>query len=130
MMKVPENLAAEVATKKSAVESRLPDIPESSGNLVRDVCTLCGLTIWELGELIGRTERSVRRWHENRPPASVRPQLEAMQAIGLTLIGGLGSGGVRRWLTTGRPSPLERIRAGQVAEVAKQVRAYEDSVVT
>lgn len=122
--------AAEAAAGAPTVEVEPAEVPELSGNLVRDVRTVCGLTARELGGLFGRTERAAQQWRRSGPPEDVRPQLEAMQAIGLTLVGGLGARGVRRWLTSGRPSPLDRIRAGRVAEVAAQVRAYEDSVAT
>jgi hypothetical protein len=53
--------------------------------------------------------------------------MEALRAIGVTLISGLGADGVSHWLSAGEPSRLERLRAGDVEAVAREARSYLDA---
>lgn len=125
-----ERAALEAARLQPAIESTPGPVPELTGNLVEDTRALTGLTAKEFGELFGRTERAGQEWRHRGVPDKLRPRVEALRAIGLTLVGGLGPDGVKRWLLSGDPSPWERIKRGEIAHVAEEVRTLEDSLAT
>jgi hypothetical protein len=125
-----EAYAAQVARNLPSVESARPSVPELTGNLITDVRRLCDLTANDLATIFGRTERAIQGWRRNGPPEEFERPLRALEAVGLTLVGGLGPSGVRRWLTSGDPSPLARIAAGDIESVSEDLRQYEDFVAT
>jgi hypothetical protein len=125
-----EEFALKLAEEQPSVAMSPPPVPQLTGELIDDVRLLTNLTTGEIADLLGRTERAVLGWRQRQVPAAFRPPLEALRAIGLTLVGGLGPDGVKRWLTAGSPSALERIKAGRVGELVAEVRAYEDSIAT
>jgi len=121
----------ELADEVQAIPVDPPPLAVLSGNLTRDVLELTGLTAAELANAINRTERSVRGWVANdRVPTAMRPVLQQLRTIALRLFGGLGSAGVRRWLTAGDPSALSRIAAGDAAGVLAETSDLLDSPAT
>jgi hypothetical protein len=125
-----EEQALQVAFSAPAANSDEPALPDLTGNLVRDARQVLGLTAQEFGQLFGRTERAGQLWRSQGVPADARSEVQALLAIGLTLVGGLGPAGAKRWLLSGSPSPWDRIRAGEISSVAAEVRELEDSVAT
>lgn len=123
-----ENPIVQAARAQPSVESSLPVVPELSDNLIVDVKRVCGLTSQQLADVLGVTERTVLSWKRGVIPDDRQGVLEALRAIGSILVGGLGPDGVRRWLFAGAEPPVEQIRAGRIAEVAKTARSYEESV--
>jgi len=122
--------AIQTARDRPFVAGTLPDIPTLTDNLVSDVRALTRLTSSDLGELAGVTERTILEWRrKGKVPPEHRALLQALRAIGLTLIGGLGRTGVNEWLTLGGDeAPLMLLQRGAVADVQKRVREFEDSI--
>ena len=125
-----DRVALDAARAEPAVESAPAAVPALTGNLVADARALTGLTAQEFGALFDRTERAGQEWRRHGVPERFRAEVEALRAIGLTLVGGLGPDGVKRWLLRGDPAPWERIKRGEIAEVAEEVRSLEDSLAT
>jgi hypothetical protein len=123
-------LAAEIASTNAYLPSDLPEVPVVGQNLVADVAAVCGLTYSDLAELFEVSERAVAAWRATELPESRKRLMEALRSIGLILIAGLGSSGVKRWLQSGEPSRFERIRLGDIATVADEARSYLDSVAS
>jgi hypothetical protein len=121
---------ARMARARPQVESPLPAHPPLSGNLIDDVRAICGLTTQQVADAVGVTERRVLGLRKDKIPEERRPVLEALRAVGLTLVGGLGPAGVARWLTAGNPSALDLLKQGKVDEVRARVQRYEDSDAT
>jgi hypothetical protein len=106
-------------------------LPALTGDLVDDVCTLCGLTRVELAHVIGGvSERAVYEWRGGNVPERRRPALEALRAIGLLLHAGLGARGVRRWLDADEPPTLNLVRAGRLDEAIDRARRAATSPAT
>jgi hypothetical protein len=51
-------------------------------------------------------------------------------AIGLTVIGGLGAAGARRWFFSGDPTAAQLAKQGRVDELRARAEALRDSPVT
>jgi DNA-binding transcriptional regulator YiaG len=99
--------------------------PALTGNLVTDVCVLCGLSRDALADAFGVTNRTVYNWQRDGAPRdqAVVRRLRAMRSIAITLYGGLGADGVRLWLHVGEPSRLERLVTGVADEIVVEARA-------
>jgi hypothetical protein len=127
-----ESLADYAATLEDSPYVRAEPLlaPDLTGDLVDDACALSGVTRAELGQLAGGvSERAVYGWRE-RVPATRRPLLESLRAIGLLLYAGLGASGVRHWLEVGDPSPWELIERGQLEEAVTLARRAATSPAT
>jgi DNA-binding XRE family transcriptional regulator len=106
------------------VQAAAYELPEPTGNLVRDVRATTSLTNHDLAELFGVKERTIFNIQSGRSRASYEPTLRSLLAIGSILVPGLGPAGVKRWLTLGHPSRLDRIRNGEIEQVHEEARAY------
>ena len=104
-------------------------MPELTGDRVADVRALYGLTYAQLASLVGVTERQVHRLNAGRLTPERRGLLDALVAVGLILIGGLGPEGAWRWLETGSPR-IELSRQGRFAELRTRAERLRDSVAT
>jgi hypothetical protein len=121
----------DLAEEVPLVPVSAPAVVELSGNLTRDVLMLTGLTAAELASALGRTERSVRLWiADGQPPEPMRPELQRLRTVALRLVGGLGPAGVRRWLTAGDPSALQRVADGQSAGLLDETERLLHSPAT
>jgi hypothetical protein len=125
--------AADLASRAAAFarvephrESLAPPVPQLSGNLAKDVHDLCGLSWKQVAAVFGISERAAAGWRTQGVPAHREETMEALRAIGATLVGGLGPEGVARWLAAGEPSRLQRLRDGEVEAVASEARSYLD----
>lgn len=105
-------------------------MPELTGDRVADVRALYGLTYAQLASLVGVTERQVHRLNAGRLTPERRGLLDALVAVGLILIGGLGPEGAWRWLETGSPPGIELSRQGRFAELRTPAERLRDSVAT
>jgi hypothetical protein len=129
----PGGLAAEAAAFALAapqVESSAPPAPRLTGNLAEDVHNICGLTWEQIGQIFKISERAAAGWRMQGVPNHRQELMEALRAIGLTLVGGLGPVGVAQWLTAGEPSRVQRLRAGEIEPVAAEARSYLDGPAT
>jgi hypothetical protein len=122
--------AAALATETPHILSPLPPVPRLSGNLATDVHEICGLTWRQIADVFRISERAVAGWRTQGVPRHRVETMEALRAIGATLVGGLGPAGVCEWLTGGRPSRLERVRNGEVEKVARDALSYLDTPAT
>ena len=122
--------AASLAAEMPHVVAAPPEVPRLSGNLADDVRRICGLTWRQIAEVFGISERAVAGWKAQGVPEYRVATMEALRAIGATLAGGLGPAGVRAWLTAGRHPRLERLRDGEVEEVAAEAESYRDTPAT
>jgi hypothetical protein len=122
--------AAAFALAAPQVESTALPPPRLSGNLAEDVHDVCGLTWEQIAQVFKVSERAAAGWRTQGVPSHRQEVMEALRAIGVTLVGGLGAEGVAYWLTVGSPSRLERLRAGNVGAVAEEARAYLDGPAT
>jgi hypothetical protein len=117
--------AASLAQLLPAVEVERPEVPELTDDLLEDVRRVCGLTYAQLARVFGISERAVAGWRASGVPRHRATVLQALRAIGLALVGGLGVQGVARWLSDGSPSRLDRIAQGEEQDVAQEARRYE-----
>lgn len=124
------SLASQMASRASSVATPTPPAPALTGNLIGDIQSICGLTFRQIAGLYGISERAVAEWKHAGIPRHRTEVLEALRSIGLILHGGLGVDGVARWLEVGSPSRLERLSAGDIADVAQQARSYLDTPAT
>lgn len=122
--------AAALAREQPQVASAALPPPRLSGNLAEDVHAVCGLTWDQIAGVFGVSERAAAGWRLQGVPQHREAVLEALRAIGVILVAGLGADGVARWLTAGEPSRLERIRSGEIAAVAEEARSYLDAPAT
>jgi len=104
--------------------------PRLSNNLAEDVHVVAGLTWAQIAQVFKISERAAAGWRTQGVPPHRQETMEALRAIAVTLVGGLGSAGVARWLTTGRPSRLDRIIHGELASVVDEAKSYEDTPAT
>jgi hypothetical protein len=114
----------------AAVAVERPRVPELTGDPVEDVRALYGLTNAQLAALLGVTERQMYRMQSERVSSERRERLDALIALGLILIGGLGPDGARRWLESGDPSGSELLRQGRYAELRQRAEGLRDSIAT
>jgi hypothetical protein len=122
--------AAALAIDTPHVVTSQPSPPRLSNNLAEDVHIVAGLTWAQIAQVFNISERGAAGWRSQGVPPHRRETMEALRAIAVTLIGGLGSEGVSRWLSAGNPSRLDRIGAGEVAAVADEAKSYKDSPAT
>lgn len=122
--------AAVLATRAPHVPAPLPPAPALSGNLAEDVRAVCGLTWAQIGAAFKISERAAAGWRVQGMPGHRRATMEALRAVGATLVGGLGPDGVAAWLTSGSPTRLERLRAGEVDPVVEEALSYRDTPAT
>lgn len=122
--------AAALAAEAPHVAVAPPRRPALSGNLAEDVRAVCGVTWREIADVFGISERAVAGWRVQGVPRHRAQTMEALRAIGATLVGGLGPEGVREWLTGGGPSRLERLREGELEAVAAEAQSYRDTPAT
>lgn len=111
------------------IQDSLPSV-ELTDNLVEDVRRTTGLTYGQIARLFGISERAVAGWKQTGAPRHREPLLRALRAIGLILVGSLGTEGVSMWLRSGAPSRLERLAAGDLDTVVDEARQYEFSPAT
>lgn len=107
-----------------------PTVPTIGDNRVVNLLGLFDLTVGEFARLFGISERHAHRWRARGVPASRRPELEALQAIGMTVIGGLGPAGAKSWLNSGEPSGAELVRQRRFGDLAARAEAVKDSPFT
>lgn len=126
---IVEEQAVRLGRERPFVRSERPEETLLTGNLVTDIRATTGLTTYELAALLSTTERTVLEWRrKGKVPDDRRKLLEALRAIGASLVGGLTRAGVKRWLTEGPEPPIGLISAGQLDEVLARARSYETSV--
>ncbi len=122
--------AAALAAETPHVSVAPPFRPKLSGDLAADVHEVCGLTWRQIAEAFAISERAVASWRAQGVPRHRTQTMEALRAIGTILVGGLGPVGVSTWLTSGSPSRIERIRDGELEEIAAEANAYRDTPAT
>lgn len=122
--------ARRVAAQTPAVAVERPQMPALTGDPVADVRALYGLTYAQLASLLGVTERQVHRLDAERMTGARRERLDALVAVGLIVIGGLGPDGAYSWLEAGEPSGNELLRQGRYAELRARAESLRDSVAT
>jgi len=118
----------ELAERTGGVAVAMPVPLELTGVLAADVLALTGLTAGELARAVDRSERSVRGWlAAGAHPETVETALRQLRTVALRLVGGLGAGGVRRWLLAGDPSPLDLLARGEASRVLADTERLLDS---
>jgi hypothetical protein len=122
--------AAALASETPHVVTPQPPPPRLSNNLAEDVHLLAGLTWKQIAQVFNISERAAAGWRTQGVPPHRQEMMEALRAIAVTLVGGLGPEGVGRWLSDGRPSRLGRIGAGEVGVVAAEAKSYQDTPAT
>lgn len=122
--------AAALAVDTPHVVTPQPPPPRLTDNLAEDVHVVAGLTWAQIAQVFNISERAAAGWRSQGVPPHRRETMEALRAIAVTLVGGLGSEGVSRWLSAGHPSRLDRIGTGEVAAVAEEAKSYEDTPAT
>jgi hypothetical protein len=123
-------LARQMAATSPAVDVDLPPVPELGDDPAENVRHLFGLTVAQLADLLGVTERQMYRYREGPVPEDRRELLDALVAVGLLLIGGLGADGARQWLYSGRPSAAQLLHEGRSGEVRDRAEALRDSIAS
>jgi hypothetical protein len=122
--------AAALAVETPSVVTLQPPAPRLSNNLAEDVHVIGGLTWSQIAKVFNISERAAAGWRAQGVPPHRQETMEALRAIAVTMVGGLGTGGVSRWLSAGRPSRLDRIGVGEVAAVAEEAKSYRDTPAT
>jgi len=122
--------AAALAIEAPHVATTVAPVPRLSGNLADDVHAVAGLTWAQIADIFKISERAAAGWRTQGVPGLRRETMEALRAIGVILVGGLGPAGVAEWLGAGSPSRLQRLRAGEVAAVAGEAQSYRDAPAT
>jgi DNA-binding transcriptional regulator YiaG len=122
----------ELARARPHVESRLPEVPELTGNLISDLRTASGLTTQDIADLFAVEAEEVGGWRDEPAtiPTEARRVLEAIRALSATLIGGLGSEGVRAWLLAGPDAPIGLLMTGGLDEVLERAADYRQTIAT
>jgi hypothetical protein len=123
-------VAARISAEAPAVEVERAEVPHLAGNPVDDARQLFGLTVVQLASLLGVTERQVYRFDPARMPAAHRERLNALVALGLLLVGGLGPDGAKRWLDAGEPTGAQLLREGKYGALRSRSEELKDSVAT
>lgn len=122
--------AAALAVETPHVVALQPPPPRLSDNLAEDVHVIGGLTWAQIAKVFNISERAAAGWRTQGVPPHRQETMEALRAIAVILVGGLGAEGVSRWLSAGHPSRLDRIGAGEVATVAEEAKSYRDTPAT
>lgn len=125
-----QSRAAAIARNAPAVETDRPALPQLTGDLLKDVRAVTGLTLDQIARVMRVSGRAVAAWGAGDVPSHREPLLQALRSIGLSLVGGLGPSGVQRWFLAGAPTRLDRLAAGDVERVVAEARAYETSPAT
>jgi hypothetical protein len=125
-----EELARGMSDVPAAVAIERPPVPELTDSPLENVRRLFGLTVSQLAELFGVTERQMHRYLRDGLPENRSALAAGLVAVGLTVIGGLGVQGARRWLYGGEPTGAELARRGSIAELAERAEGLRDSPVT
>jgi hypothetical protein len=126
-----QSRAGALAVDASYVPSPLPPTPILAGNLAEDVHAVSGLTWREIADVFRISERAVAGWRRQGVPRHRVETMQALRAIGATLVGGLGPRGVSEWLLAGSPSSrLQRVRDGEAEAVSTEALSYLDSPAT
>jgi hypothetical protein len=127
---VMARIAEKAAAARAAVPVDVPAVPQLGEDLVDNVRRLFNLTNADVAFLFGISERHVHRWKTSGVPTDRRNDLAALQAIGLTVVAGIGPAGARTWLRAGDPSGEDLVRAGRFDELAARAEAEKDSPFT
>jgi hypothetical protein len=122
--------ARAVARQSPAVAVDIPDVPPLTENALENVRALFALTVAQVARVLGVTERQVYRTDPERLDDERRRRLDAMVALGLLLVGGLGPEGARRWLDAGDPSGWELVDAGDFSSLRARAEQLTDSIAT
>lgn len=123
-------LARRMVAEDPAADVELPTVPELGPDPVENARRLFGLTVAQLADLLGVTERQVYRYRDGHVPQDRQEVLDSLIAIGLLLIGGLGARGAHQWLQSGRPSAAQLLHEGRSAEVRERAEALRDSIAS
>jgi hypothetical protein len=125
-----QSRAAIIARQIPAVAVERPVVPQLTGDLLEDARAVTGLTLGQIAQAIRVSERAVASWRAGTLPVHREEFFQRLRSIGLSLVGGLGSSGVQRWLLAGEPSRLERLAVGELEQIVAEARAYETSPAT
>jgi hypothetical protein len=126
-----EAMARGMTAVPAAIAVPPPEVPELGESALENVKTLFGLTASELARLFGVTERQMRRYlADGNLPGGRQRLADALMAVGLTVIGGLGTAGARDWLYGGEPSAAELAEQGRIDELASRADELRDSPFT
>jgi hypothetical protein len=127
---VMAEMARAVAAATPAVAVERPQVPELGDEPVENLRRLFDLTYADIGRLFGISERHAYRWQREGVPKDSRSAVDALQAIGLTIIGGLGPAGAKAWLNSGSPPGVELVQTGAIAQLARRAEADKESPYT
>jgi hypothetical protein len=122
--------AATIARRVPAITVERPVVQPLTGDLLEDARSVTGLTLGQIAQATGVSERAVATWRATSVPGHREELFRQLRSIGLGLVGGLGSRGVQRWFMVGAPTRLERLAAGDVERIVAEARAYETSPAT
>lgn len=124
------DLARALVDVPAAVEVERAEVPALSDDPFVNVRRLFALTVGQLARLFGVTERQAHRYLREGLPDSRRALADALVAVGLTVVGGLGADGARAWLFSGTPSSAQLAASGRIAELRDRAEALRDSPAT
>ena len=125
-----EQMARSMTDVAAAVPVAHPTVPELTEEPLENVRRLFALTVGQVGDLFGVTERQAHRYLREGLPENRRSLANALTAAGLTVIGGLGAHGARRWLFSGSPTAAQLAASGQIDELRERAEALRDSPAT
>lgn len=124
-------IAQQAIAAGAAVGVDVPSVPDVDTNEpVSAIRRLFALTWADFAGMFGISERHAHRWRRDGVPEDRRDDVNALLATGLTIIGGLGPIGARRWLAAGDPSGEELVREGSVRDLYQRAVALKDSPFT
>jgi hypothetical protein len=124
--------AAAMAVLHPHVGSVRPEAPALTGNVISDIRNICGFSTQLLASATRQNEQTIRAWRDDPEtiPPDVLTFLNALRAIGATLVGGLGPRGVEKWLRQGPDAPMDILLEGRLDEVVARAKEYEGSIAT
>lgn len=114
----------------AAVEVERPAVRDLTDDSLENTRRLFALTVAQLADLFGVTERQMHRYLRDGVPENRRALADALMAVGLTVIGGLGARGARRWLYSGKPTAAELAQEGRIDKLTARAEALRDSPAT
>lgn len=123
-------MARTIAAQRPAAPVERPQLPQLGDEPVENIRRLFDLTFADVGRLFGISERHAHRWQRSGVPEDRRHAVDALQAVGLTVIGGRGPAGARAWLRAGDPSGETLVQSGRIDELAARANAGRDSIFT